>query len=155
MQKAQKAANAQAVANDSAQMLPLKRLKADSHLTDLQQLNRGPSQTQGKGPGKGKVRAWSARDAMDDARVHENVDSLHSIRLIITEEYVSTSKSDSYINSVTRATLLTPAERSALLVDLARMIEADQTKTLHLLQHSLKVCQHFATEAKQQQPATE
>ena len=71
----------------------------------------------------------------------ENVESLHFIRL--TEEYITEGKSAAYTNNLTRAARLTPEERSALLVNIASMIQEDQAKTLHLLQHSLKVCQHL------------
>ena len=150
----QKAASAEATANDGASTQPRKRSKTDHQLTDPQRQDHGASQARGKGQGQGqgKDKGWNADDALEDARSQKNVESLHFIRL--TGEYISIGKSQTYINSVTRAAKLTPAERSALLVDLARMIEADQTKTLHLLEHSVRVCQHFADEAKQHLPAT-
>ena len=87
-------------------------------------------------------KGWSAADALEAARSQENVEALHFIRL--AGDYTSADKSQAYVNSVTRATKLTPAERSCLLVELSRMIEADQVKTLQLLAHPPRVSQHFA-----------
>ena len=67
--------------------------------------------------------------------------------IMLTEEYITDDMSKPYKNSVTRTARLTPAERASLLASLASMIQGDQAKTLRLLGHSLKVCQHFAKQA--------
>ena len=83
-----------------------------------------------KGSGKGSGHAAMRPEGKDD-------ECLHFIRL--TEEYITDDMSKPYKNSVT--------ERASLLASLASMIQEDQAKTLRLLGHSLKVCQHFAKQA--------
>ena len=74
-------------------------------------------------------------------------DCLHFIGL--TKEYITDDMSKAYKKSVTRAAKLAPAEGAALLggLRLASMIQGDQAKTLHLLEHSIIVSQHFAKQA--------
>ena len=83
------------------------------------------------------AREWPA--AADDAQC------FHFIAL--TQAYLADDMSDDYKKALRRAAKLTPAERAALLTALAGMMQEDQTKSLELLQHSIKVTDHFAKKA--------
>ena len=98
---------------------------------------KGGSKGKSAGKGSGKGSGHVATQVEED-----DEECLHFIRL--TEAYITNDMSGAYRNSLTRAARLTPAERASLLVNLASMIQEDQSKTLRLLKHSLRVCQHFA-----------
>ena len=67
--------------------------------------------------------------------------------IALAQAYLADDMSEDYKEAIKCAAKLTPAERAALLTALASMMQEDQTKSLTLLQHSIKVTDHFAKKA--------
>jgi hypothetical protein len=139
---------ASAAALAASQVPPNKRAKTNDSSAEPQTAQRagGSKGKRSAGKGSGKWKSTGKGSGRVAAPVEEDdEESMHFIRL--TEAYITKDKSEAYKNNLTRAARLTPAERASLLVNLASMIQEDQAKTLHLLKHSLRVCQHFAHQA--------
>jgi hypothetical protein len=79
------------------------------------------------------------RSRLDDAQCFQFI--------ALTQAYLANDMSAGYEEAVKCAAKLSPAERAALLTALAGMMQEDQNKSLELLQHSIKVTDHFAKKA--------
>jgi len=82
------------------------------------------------------------RSKLDDAQCFQFI--------ALTQAYLANDMSAGYEEAVKCAAKLSPAERAALLTALAGMmqeLQEDQNKSLELLQHSIKVTDHFAKKA--------